>query len=149
MRYWDIKELSVEAYRFITESEFQTWDEGRYELSDGGYVNVESYKSFDRAERMYESHRQYIDIQMIICGEEIIEIAPVEKLTVKIPYDVANDITFYGNQFQGERHLLKAGEYLIVFPSEGHMPCLKNEMSSYVRKAVIKVPIIKENADGM
>lgn len=42
--------------------------EGRYELENGIYVNIESYSTCSCEEKKYEIHRKYIDLQYIISG---------------------------------------------------------------------------------
>ena len=49
---------------------------GRHELGDGNYMNVDVGETHPAAERTMEAHREYIDIQTVIEGDEIIGYQP-------------------------------------------------------------------------
>lgn len=142
--YDEIKGLSECAYDFIVNKCNADLECGRYDLDDGCYVNVEEYQTFDRTERKYENHRKYIDVQMVLVGKEIIEIAPVTELSVIEDYEDERDAAFYSNAIDGKCNEIKAGEYIVIWPNQGHMPCLKAaNASEYVKKAVLKIPVDK------
>ena len=66
---------------------------GRHEI-DGEevYASVQRHFTKPVAERQYESHRKYIDIQYIHTGREIMYWAPLPLLTkVTMPYDEKGD----------------------------------------------------------
>lgn len=136
-----IKELSQDVYNFINNDLHTNLQEGRYEFADGCYANVEVYKTQEREKRKYENHREYIDIQMIIKGEEIIEISSIDKLECIEEYNAEKDISFYSNTVQGERSILGEGQFIIIYPGQAHMPCLQNGSASSVKKIVFKIPI--------
>ncbi|MCM1342641.1 MAG: YhcH/YjgK/YiaL family protein [Lachnospiraceae bacterium] len=142
-RYEDIKKISEEAYIFLQELQSSFWKDGKYELGNGVYVNIESYVTQERSSRQFENHRQYIDIQVMLDGEEIIEICPIKNMIVSIPYNAEKDIIFYANSKLGTQQILKRGEYLIIYPGQAHMPCVRVQKSVGVRKAVIKIPFCR------
>ena len=76
----------------------------------------------------------------MIDGEELITVCPVSDLTVEEDYNSEKDIEFFKNGLKGMDYSLSSGEYLIIFPDEGHMPCIALNRKKRVRKAVIKVP---------
>jgi len=136
-----LRELCSVAFDLITSNKLLALDDGRYDLGNGVYVNIESYITQFRSARMFESHRKYVDIQYMICGEELIAVAPAKNLIVLIPYDEEKDITFYNNEAKSEDYPLKAGDFLILRPEQAHMPCVCLNGEQHVRKAVFKVPI--------
>ena len=145
MSDWDaLKRLSPSAYSFIKEIAQKEYMDGHYELSEGCYVNIETYTTQYRGDRKYESHRRYIDIQYMIFGKELITVHPVTGLVVCDEYDSEKDITFYKNDVAGVDKLLEEGTFFIITPDVAHMPCICIDEKTTVRKAVVKVPLRKE-----
>lgn len=67
-------------------------------------------------ETMFESHRQYLDIQLLTEGEERVDIAHPDKLTL-----TENKGDFYGYTGDGEQSvILRPGNFIIVFPGDAH-----------------------------
>lgn len=136
-----VKSISNDAYDFILKLQTSDIDDGHYELHNGVYVNVETYMSKPREERRFENHRKYIDVQIIIEGEEFIELFPVNEFSENSLYDNEHDISFFSNHKVGNRIQLSKGDSLVIFPGQAHMPCVQVNSSSLVRKAVVKIPI--------
>ena len=137
----NIRQLNTTAYEFICSFNPCDYSDGRVDLGNGLYANIESYETQVRHERRYEAHRKYIDIQYMIDGDELIAVAPISELTIVEPYDESRDIEFYENNLNGMDYELHSGEFLILKPGEGHMPCVALNGKRNVRKMVIKVPV--------
>ena len=139
-----LKKLSVEAALFI-DSIDRKIEDGQHDLGNGVYVNVEHYSTFSRDERKYENHRKYIDVQFMLEGEEVIEVLPLAFLDNCESYSKERDIEFFENGIHGigkpNRVEITAGDFVVIFPGEAHMPCIKVNDSKMVRKAIIKIPI--------
>lgn len=127
------------ALKFLKNTDFSGVEPGKYPLSGGGaYANVQEYLTRD--EGLFEAHRKFIDIQYIVSGSEYIDVAPIESITeVKDSYNNENDIMFF-NVGGFKRRVADAGTYLVLFPSDGHRPCMKIEKSAPVKKIVVKIP---------
>ena len=69
--------------------------DGRIEI-DGEriYASVAGYETGSRAERRFEAHRRYIDVQVLLAGEETIDVALDGDLPVLEAYDDARDVMF-------------------------------------------------------
>lgn len=142
MSKWDdIKELSPVAYDFLTSFNPGLYTDGRYELDEGIYVNIESYKTRRRQECKFEAHKKYVDIQYMISGKELITVAPLDKLTCIEQYNIEKDVSFYQNCPVGIDYLLTENDFLVFMPSDAHMPCIALNQMQKVRKAVVKIPI--------
>lgn len=112
----------------------------RHELAGGAFALEQTYWSKPRAEAFLESHRKYIDVQVVVAGEEIQEVVDIAKLTVDVPYNPERDLIKYLD-FQDTSLLSARGGLVgIYFPEDGHIsraigaPVL-------VRKTVVKVPV--------
>ncbi len=115
---------------------------GKYYLNGNSYYNIALYSTSDRGNKKYESHKKYIDIQLMIEGKEIISVSPVNELNLCTSYDVEKDVALYRGDKNGTDILLSPGEALILFPQDGHMPGISSCLgrSENVIKAVIKTP---------
>ena len=110
---------------------------GRHDLSDGMYVNVFRYTTKETG--VFEAHRKYIDIHYVLEGSEIIAVADVGKLGITQAYDEKADALL--GTAESDRYPLAKGQFMVVFPEEAHLPGLKADGVSEVKKAVVKVPV--------
>jgi len=131
------------ALKFLKETDFNSLELGRYELADDGtYANVEEYKTKDTAH--FEAHRKYIDIQFLAKGNEYVYITPMEpdKQIETRAYNEQKDIEFF-DKINYEKCLLTTKNFLVLFPTDGHKPCMEIESSEQVKKVVVKIPYKK------
>lgn len=113
----------------------------RIELAAGAFALEQVYRSKNRNEGFFESHRKYIDVQVIFEGVEEMELADLGRCTGKHPYDPQRDLLVY-NDIPGSRLLLSAGDAAVFFPTDVHMPGLCGALgSAVVRKTVVKIPM--------
>ncbi|MCI5524345.1 MAG: YhcH/YjgK/YiaL family protein [Spirochaetia bacterium] len=142
--YSKIKELNESAYDFIVNKVLGKEEElsaGKVQLEDGAYVSIQEYETKPRIETKYESHKKFIDVQMILKGTEIISVCPVELLEVTEPYNEEKDVAFYAHSPKGTDFVLTAGEFGVYTPKDGHQPCICAGKCSPVKKIVIKIPV--------
>ncbi len=71
---------------------------GRYEIDgDRLYLVIQEPKLHNFDEGKYEVHRRYIDIQLILCGQENIYYCPKSQIQSWQDYDEEKDIMFSGS----------------------------------------------------
>jgi biofilm protein TabA len=87
----------------------------------------------------WETHREYIDLQYIVGGGEIIEWAPAAKLTADVPYDPATDFQFYGQTKPDVLLPMTDGLFVFLFPRDGHKPLVSNGTDHHVHKVIAKI----------
>lgn len=140
------KALSPNLAAAITWIEAGGWDrlpEGRHEISGAAvYALVSRYKTKSLADARFETHRDYIDIQLLVSGKERVEDRNPLGLKVSEPYKP--DIEFYATPEAGTCHdlLLVPGTALIFFPEDAHRPGIAiGGVSESVHKVVVKVAV--------
>lgn len=113
----------------------------RVELAGGTFALEQPYHPKQRPEGFFESHRKYIDVQIIVLGEELMEVEDVSRLTVSQAYDPERDFIKYADTQTASVLRMRAGDIAIFFPADGHMPSLHWRGTGLVRKTVVKVPV--------
>ncbi len=113
----------------------------RIDLDENNFALEQTYFSKGREKCFFESHRQNIDVQFILEGEEIIEVGDISDLNVTFAYDEHMDLIKYGDSTSTSAIRLRAGDIAIFFPEDAHMPCIQTDAPSHVIKTVVKVRI--------
>jgi YhcH/YjgK/YiaL family protein len=114
----------------------------RVDLSGGAFALEQVYLTKPRTEGRWESHRAYIDVQVIVVGEELMEVADAAHLAVAEDFRPVKDLIFYQPFDGGSVLRVHAGEAAIFFPSDAHLPSLRTGAAgALVRKTVVKVPV--------
>ena len=115
-------------------------DNQRVELNgDLVYCTRFAYETIPQEESFFEAHRRYLDIHIMVEGEERVDMNRPEDLKLT---DAQEGNDFYA--YQGESWhstVLKPGEFLVVFPGDAHRIKVQVDGPKTVSKAVFKVCI--------
>ncbi len=112
----------------------------RVDLAGGAFALLQCYLTKPRREARWETHVQYIDIQVIYLGEEYMELANRARLTVAEDLTPARDVVFYHPFPHGSVLRCGPGDAAIYFPTDAHLGAVAVDAPMLVRKIVIKVP---------
>lgn len=140
--YSSINKNFVKAFEFLKNNDLKALELGKYPI-DGEkvFANVQEYTTKHEEEKNWESHEKYIDIQLIVGGQEQMGYAKVEDLEVREDFRPEKDLIFYHPTLKGTNVKFYAGDYAIFFPEDGHRPgCALGECSK-VKKVVVKVAV--------
>jgi biofilm protein TabA len=119
-----------------------TGDTGRVELGGGVFALEQAYIAKPPAEGRWEAHRAHIDVQVIVSGDELMEVTAVSRLTVAEDHTPAKDILFFEQNPDGSVLRMRTGELAVFYPADAHKPSLAaGESVALVRKTVVKVPV--------
>lgn len=115
----------------------------KLELAGGVFAIEQVYYTKPRAEGFFESHKKYIDVQVIVEGVEEMEVADISHMTVSQPYVAEKDLIKYADTPAASILRLGQGAAAVFYPTDGHMPTLQLASGSkLVRKTVVKVPVV-------
>jgi len=115
--------------------------DGKLEL-DGKdiYAVVQSYETKPLAEKKWEAHKNYLDIQYVAEGQEVMVWAPLGKLSPAAPYNAEKDVVNFTDA-PGTDVQVEKGSFAVFYPEDGHKPGCQLGASVKVRKIVMKVRV--------
>jgi biofilm protein TabA len=135
--FWD------KAFAFLKDSNLLTLKNGRHNIDgDNVYAIVSEAPSKDYIKTAFESHKNYIDLQYVITGEENMGRTPVENLKIDKAYNERADIAYYTGD--GTIFTVLQNSFLLFFPGEAHRPNITPGGNKVVKKVVIKIKAAKE-----
>ena len=139
--YTGLSESIAKGLEIIQDKSLFEKEDGKYEIDgDNLFILVQHYTTKDKEEMLFEAHKNYIDIQAIIDGEETIGYALTETLKVVQPYKP--DVTKYADPPVFTEVKLAKGMFAIFYPDDAHKPCYDYRAGkSNVHKVVVKVKI--------
>lgn len=140
--YFKNKERWAKAFKFLKGNDLTKLEMKRYDIDgDNLYATVSEYLSKNEETAKFEAHRKYIDIQYVIAGKELMNIAPITTVKeVLTPYDATKDIEFVTVD-KIINYKASPANFFIFFPGDAHRPGLKDGVNSTVRKLVVKLKV--------
>ncbi len=133
------------AIEYVKNQKLNIIPVGKYTIDDDSYFTLQEYETKDESLCKFESHKQFVDVHLIINGEEKINVCSLDLLTIETPYDDNNDTIIWGSSKFAKHKcaevILNCGSYVVLYPDNAHMPAVKVNGASKIRKVVIKVKI--------
>lgn len=127
------------AIHFIMEKDLNCLAPGK-NVIDGDCVYVNRFDYDTVASPITESHVRYIDIHLVLDGEEVVGVSDISVLQ-EIERKEEEDYIGYSGELQS-LNTLRPDDVLIVFPEDAHSPKrMSSSQSCHVKKAVVKVLI--------
>ena len=138
-KYNDSHKGFAKSFAFLQKAVAENLPVGRYEIDgDNVFAFIQEYKS--KTESAFETHKNYIDIQFVDSGVEVIEVTDIANMKEAIPYSPEKDVTFYDDYDKATVAVIESGAYGIFFPWDAHKPGLAFKGNpDEVKKIVVKV----------
>lgn len=139
-RYLCHNKLFEKAFEYLANLDDDNLEIGKIEIQgDDIFAMINKYETKDINSCLLEAHEKYIDIQYIISGTELVGYVPLEGQTPTKPYNEDKDVVFYNEEVS----LFKLEEkmFAIFFPTDLHMPCIKEHAGQWVTKVVVKIKV--------
>lgn len=112
-------------------------------ITDDIFALEQVFYTKNREDCFIESHKKYIDFQLIISGKEQMEYIDIDKLEVDKSYDKVKDLITYKFVDNTSKFLLESEDIAIFFPDDAHIGLPKYTEPELVYKTVIKFPMEK------
>lgn len=103
------------------------------------FVNIVEYETVTAAKRFWEAHKEYLDIHLMLEGEEQIDMNFLPNMDVK-DYVPEDDFLPMEGGKNGSV-ILRKGDFLICYPSDAHRTAVAVEEPEQIKKAIFKVRI--------
>jgi len=137
LRQYDV--VSDKVLEYILNLEAST-PAGRYVIDEKTYANIEEYNTKSHEKCFFEAHKRYIDIQILLKGQERLDFTNIDGLTVKTPYNDEKDIVFFEEKQESGSVKLQDGYFALLFPHDAHRPQMNlSAVSECVKKVVVKI----------
>lgn len=131
------------AIEHLEEVNTKSIEDGKYYvLGDDIFVVVSSYLTREHNESKYEAHLNYIDIQCLISGEELIFCNEERRMETDGDYNAVSDKINFKDKTGDVSIHMRSGMVAIFFPNDSHKACCMLESGpGNVRKLLIKVRV--------
>jgi len=128
------------ALQYLEQTHLGALESGRHEIEGASlYVVASEYSTKEPADGRWEAHRRYIDLQYVVRGTERIGHAMVDQLEAG-PYDEQKDVMSLSGS--GQFVTLEAGDFMILWPHDAHMPGIALDSPAPVKKIVVKIAVL-------
>ncbi len=117
----------------------KTWTPGITQLSGGNRIVASEGITTPAGSKLCEAHRQYLDVQYIVEGEETVGWAPLDSLTLDGEFNEQGDIGMYAGPVDYMR--IGEGYCYVVFPEDAHMPAVHLDSPKNFKKMVLKLKV--------
>jgi biofilm protein TabA len=136
--YWD------KAFAFINNTNLDTLSVGKHVIDGTNvFATVTDGPTKDYDKTAWESHRNYIDLHLVISGKERIGVTNAATATVTNPYDATKDAANYDINTKGNYYVEDSGVLVICFPQDAHRPGIHVDGYDKVKKMVIKIKVVE------
>ncbi len=86
--YASLHKRFKKAFAALADPALAQKPDGRYSIDgDNLYYMVQHYTTKPVDQARFESHRKYIDIQVLLAGQELLGYVPTTGLEVTVPYE--------------------------------------------------------------
>ncbi|WHP30837.1 YhcH/YjgK/YiaL family protein [Trabulsiella odontotermitis] len=93
------------------------------------------------AARRAEFHARYLDIQILLKGQEGMTFSTLPNGTPETDWLADKDIAFLAEGAQEKTVILNEGDFVVFWPGEVHKPLCAVGAPAQVRKAVVKMQV--------
>ncbi len=138
--YLFLEERIKECFEYVKSNELVSYEIGRYEI-DGErfFVNIVEYTTTNPEERFWEAHRKYLDVHVMLEGTEQIDMNFIQNMDVKEFIEKDDFLPMDGDK--NSSVILRDGDFLICYPSDGHRTAVAAAGPEKIKKAIFKVHI--------
>lgn len=132
----DLKEFFV----YAASHELAGYEKGSHPI-DGErfFVNIVEYETTLPENRFWEAHRKYLDVHLMLDGQEQIDLNFIQNMDQKEFVDADDFLPMDGRP--NCHVVLTKDDFLICYPDDGHRTAVQVEKPERIKKAIFKVRI--------
>lgn len=110
-------------------------------ITDEIFAIEQVFYTKDRTECFFETHRNYVDFQLLLQGTEQMEHCYSGKLGIKHGYDSAKDLIVYHTTDLSSKLVMERGDLAVYDTEDAHMGLGRFAEPCLVHKTVVKLPV--------
>ena len=134
--YENAHPLFKKVFDFLTTQPLATMEAGRYEIDgDKAYAMIQEPENKPANQCQLECHRKYIDLQLVVSGNEMMGWAPIVGLGHALPFNEKDDYGLFKDAPLSWFDV-RPGCFAIFYPGDAHAP---NCGTGTHRKVVVKI----------
>lgn len=135
-----LEEQIKECFAYAKEHALAEFEKGSHPI-DGErlFVNIVEYTTTTAEERFWEAHKNYLDVHFMLRGTEQIDLNFIQNMDVKEFVEKDDFLPMDGEK--NSSVILREGDFLICYPSDGHRTAVAAEEPETIKKAIFKVRI--------
>lgn len=140
-KYAALNKHFATAFGYLGSTDFTVLEAGKYDIvPDELFAILSEYQTKDSTGEEMEAHKKYIDIQYIVSGAERMGVSLLKDQVVSKPYSEEKDFHLFADapDYFIELH---AGDFVIFYPNDLHLPTIQVDQPATVRKVVVKVSV--------
>jgi YhcH/YjgK/YiaL family protein len=136
-RYADLHPLFQRVFDYIRDTDLFAIEPGRYKIAGDDLIAiVEKVPAKTREMAKLEAHRRYIDIQLVLEGDETMGWKPLADCLNPISeHSMEKDIRFF-HDAPASYVPVPPDHFCIFFPEDAHAPLVGN---GTIRKVIFKI----------
>lgn len=150
-RYDFLNEKLQKCFAYIKENNLKSFENGVYHIDgDDLFVNIVEYTTTTIENRFFETHKKYIDLHLMLIGEEEIHLNFLHNMTIKEEYSEEKEmILLEGNSIENSNSYVRLTEndFLICYPEDAHCTGVQTSKPQTIKKAIFKI-IVEADFDG-
>lgn len=128
------------ALEIIRDTDFSQLEDGTYEVDGFNFRYMLQSYTVENYNDTPESHQNFIDIQYMISGKELMGVAPLEEMSEVVMSNPEGDIWLHRGSF--DTVTVCGDRFVVFFPGDAHAPgIVPPEGPMPVRKCVFKIHI--------
>lgn len=105
------------------------------------YANCMQIETSTDSDRLWEMHRDYIDVHVVVEGSEVIQLSALEVAKIETPYNEQIDASMYTAESIAS-FLAEPGWFVVFFPGEIHRAgTAAKGKSTQISKFVMKIKV--------
>lgn len=135
-RIENLNQYGIDLNFVLTDLQNNHFDKGIFEIVDEGCYGIcLEYETKLSVNGLWEAHRKYLDIHVVLEGKELVEISDINSsISIK---EYEDDYELFESKAKHEI-LLEPGYFLILFPHEVHKTGILVESVELIKKKVFK-----------
>lgn len=115
-----VEKRCLEAVNYIQQFKGDKLTLGRHDINEHFFYYVHEYETTDKTDTPIESHKRFVDIQMLVEGKEIMQVADIERMQILEEYNEVNDRALYHPIDKTSFVVFRVGSVLVLHPKYAH-----------------------------